>query len=221
MDLTTARGKLRTRIGNPSTGEVPDSTLTECINIAQREIATKFKFYSSRVEGTITTASGTSDYALPSNVKVVRSVWDVTNKLKLRRAGERFNAEALTLYGTNYAKPQWYGRVGSNIRLYPTPDDVYSIKYLGKQIPTDLSADADLITLPDTWLDGLYKLARSKYYDDFAHDVTKAIDAMNSYQIWLKDQPTEIDEEMIDNDSGVVLPTLGTVAPRYDFDHSD
>lgn len=219
MNLTAALADLRTRIGNPNTTEMPDATLTSILNYAQREIATKYKFLIFRVEGSIPTIIGTSDYALPSNVKVVRSVWDVTNKIKLRKAGERFNAESLANYTVN-SKPLWYMRIGNNIRLYPTPDAVYTIKYFGKQVPTDLVAGGDLVVLPDTWIDGLLKLTRAKYYDDIAHDITKAIEAMNSWQLWLQTQPTEIDEENVDNDRGVEMPTLGWTGPRLDWDHS-
>lgn len=219
MNLTTALSDYRSRIGNPSTAEVADVTLTSVLNYSIREIATKYKFLVYRVEGTINTVNGTSDYILPANVNVVRSVWDVTNKMKLRKAGDRFNAESLTNFTIN-SKPQWYLRIGRSIRLYPTPDAVYVIKYLGKQIPTDLVAGGDLITLPDPWLDGMLKLARSKYYDDIAHDVTKAIEAMNSWQMWLSTQPVEIDEENVDNDRGVDMPTLGLTEPRLDWDHS-
>lgn len=219
MNLTTGLTELRVRIGSPIPADISDVALTSILNYTQREIATKYKFLKYRVEGSIPTVIGTSDYTLPSNVNVVRAVWDVTNKVKLRKAGERFNAEALVDYSTN-GKPLWYWRFGTSVRLYPTPDAVYTIKYIGKQIPTDLVAGGDLFTLPDPWLDGMLKLARSKYYDDIAHDITKAIDAMNSYSVWLKDQPVEIDEENVDNDRGVIMPTLGWTGPRLDWDHS-
>ena len=220
MNLTTALGELRTRVGNPSTGEVTDLVLTSVLNYTIREIATKYRFYQFRVEGTIPTVLGTADYALPSNVRVVLSVWDATNRIQLRKTGQRFNATSLTIYSGINGKPQRYGRVGNNIRLFPTPDAVYSIKYLGKQVPADLVAGGDLVVLPDAWMDGMLKLGRAKYYDDIAHNATKAIEAYNSWTLWLETQPTEIDEEKVDDDSGVEIPTLGVVEPRYDWDSS-
>ena len=112
------------------------------------------------------------------------------------------------------AAPQIYIRTGTGITLDPVPDAVYTIKYLYKGKITPLVADADEPVIPDGWDEGIKLLARHKYYDDKG-DLQKAYWATNSYREWMRDQPSEIDEESVDIDSAVELPTLNAGLPRY------
>lgn len=217
--LSSLRTLLRKRIGNPSTTDVPDSDLTELINYAHREIVNKFPFKVNRGETSFNTVAGTQSYSMPTDVFVTRKLYDSTNKRRLVQKGERYFSEHA--FDDN-GQPMYYVRIGSTLRLLPTPDDVYTIKHIYKAKITDLSADGDTVLTGQNWDEGLLKLARVKYYTDLKPDIPKATFFTNDYKLWLQDQPTEVAEESDDIDTGVELPTLaGTSDSRLDFDHED
>lgn len=217
--LATLRTNLRKRIGNPSSTDVTDADLTEIINYAHREIVNKFPFKVTRGETSFTTVAGTQSYDMPTDVFVTRKLYDYTNKRRLLQKGERYFSEHAF---DDQGQPLYYVRIGSTLRLLPTPDDAYDIRHIYKAKTTDLAADGDTVLISQNWDEGILKLARVKYYTDLKPDIPKASFFLNEYKTWLMDQPTEVEEESDDIDMGVEVPTLaGTDDPRLDFDHED
>ena len=89
MNLTAMQTSLRRKIGNPGTGEVPDATLTEHLNNAYRDVATKFSHPKSRKLCSFPTEADTSGYGLPAATGGILKVWDDTNKKRLEKIGPR------------------------------------------------------------------------------------------------------------------------------------
>jgi len=223
VQLSVMRTKLRTRIGNPSITDVPDANLTTHLNDSYREIANKFKFHLVRSRYDFSTVIGTRLYNLPTGSVAILKAQNLTalNEGRIEKLDDRRRAET-TITGVT-GPPTGYIRYQNQIELDPTPDAVYSIRLILKSGITDLSLDADTPVLPVSWHEGIIKLAKYNYYANEQNDLPKATFAKQDFKDWLVDQPTEIDEEKVDFDSGVSLPELNAWAAnrqRLDFDHS-
>lgn len=207
MILSTMRTKLRKRIGNPDIFDVPETDLTEHINSAYRDIADRFRFHKVRKMCTFPTVSGTKDYQLPSALAAIISVRDKTTGQKITKTDVRDDAGQESENSDVQGIPCKYIRFRNFIRFEPTPDGVYSVEIFYKADVVDLSADGDEPILPESWHEGILKLARHYYYDG-KPDVAKAQYALSIYQSWLSTKPVEVDEEKRDLDKGVRIPTL-------------
>lgn len=218
MELSTMRTRLRRRIGNPSVTDVPDSTLTEVINIGYREIADRFRFHDVRVRFEFPTVASTRNYELPAGLLSIIRLRDVDNQ---RRIIKMDDARAAELLDTDTeGQPLHYIRYENTIDLHPTPDDVYDLELYYKGNIVDLVDAADEPVLPEPWHEGILRLAKHYYYIDQG-DAQKSTLAYNEYELWLRTKPVEVDEEKTDFDSGVSVPTLSDrVTQRLDFDHS-
>lgn len=228
MDLTTARSTLRSKIGSPNTTDVPDITLTRLVNAAYREVGTKYPFNEIRCLTSFATVAGQARYNLPSDLAVIRKLWDDTNKKRLTKRGMRYlSAVPMNLQD---AKPRSYVRGPTWIQLVPQPDAIYNILLYYDTSIGDLVNDNDTFVLPLAWHDGIVLKARHLYYDERG-DIGKAIYAKNEWKDWLTDKPSEIDQEKDDmEDVGVILSDLGGEygrrtgrRTRYDetFDYED
>lgn len=207
MNLTMMRTRLRKRVGNPDTTDVPDADLNEHINQAYRDIADRFRFHQVRKLCTFDTSSGNKDYALPSALTAIINVRDRTTGAKLEKTDYFDDATQESADDDVDGIPTKYIRLRNFIRLEPTPDGVYTIELFYKAGITELTADTESPILPDAWHEGIIKLARHYYYD-VKPDVAKAQYALSIYQSWLSTKPVEVDEEKKDLDKGVRIPTL-------------
>ena len=217
MDLSTIRDRLRRRIGSPGTAKVTESDLNENINDAYRDIASKFRHHKSRKQDSITTIVGTTQYALPADVGAVLRVWDDTNKKRLKRRGARFFAELGT---QENGKPKDYVRFGSNLEILPPADGVYTIQVYYSHTIVALT-DAASPALHETWHIGGLHLSEWYYYVDRG-DPEKADSAYKIWLLWIRDKPVEIDDETVDMEQGVIIPTLSeSVSATLDFDESE
>lgn len=225
MNLSTLVTRLRQSIGNPSTGDVIDETLKQCINDSYREIGDKYRFFITRKLCTFTTVSGTSSYTLPaSNVTLMR-VYDLTNKASMIRMsdGEAQDYREDESDSSTYGKPQYYTHYRDWIRFIPVPDGEYTMEIYYRYVMSDLTADDDTPVLPEPWHVGILRLARFNYYEFVANDASKAASAMNAYNQWLQDKPDEVGEELRWSNRGVVVPTLANWNPKNerDFNHGE
>lgn len=97
---------------------------------------------SSGVAGTSVTVASTESYTLPSDLKsvVAVKVLDGTNSRKLRYLmpavyEEKFPYPA----GDSTSTPIWYTWYGTTLKVYPTPDAVYTMPFLYVKYPTEIS----------------------------------------------------------------------------------
>jgi hypothetical protein len=221
MQFSDLRTRLRKRCGNPSTTDVADSDLNEHINDAYVEIANKYRFRAILKRQSISTVAGTRSYDLTAGYHTVKKVWSETTgkEKRLTKIDDRQWSErtALTIQG----EPTGYHLFVGKIEFDPLPDGIYTIVVQARADITALSADSDVPVIPVTWHEGILMLAKYKYYSNQQGDLPKAYAAKNEYKDWLSDQPDEVDEEKMDIDSGVSIPTLGdALTSRLDFDHS-
>jgi hypothetical protein len=222
MDLSTLQTRLRERIGNPDTTDVPNATLTLRINEALVDILDKFTFHAAKTtDSSIVTVDDTESYALPAGVDVLINVRDTTNGVKLRKMDRNEYDELVTSTLRTNAKPTAYFRDLTYIYLDPIPDGAYTIKLRYRKATTELSASGDTPTIPVSWHHGIVLLARVKHYE-VKEDWPKALAAQSAFDSWVSTKSDEIAEEAkVNEDFKVRLPQLETGLSRLDFDHAD
>lgn len=203
--LATLRTSLRSRVGNPTVAEVPNSELDARINEAVKEIADKYRFHQVRRVVTFPTVASTARYTLPTDCLVVMKLRHPLENLQLKKRDETWASERETL---DDGKPTDYLRERDWIQLFPPPDDVYTLELFYKAGPATLVADGDEPVTPSSWDEGVLLLARFKYWDNRL-DAVKATYAQTVWSNWIKDKPVEVDEELAADDTeGVRIPTL-------------
>lgn len=168
------------------------------LNEAYWELLDKFPFREKETTATFPTAEGTRFYKLPSTFEALReiSIEDLTT-------GQHTPLERITQrqYETDYVNstdnentPTHYLREGDGIRLWPTPDDIYTltIKYWTEL--TDLS-DSSEPDIPRQWLEVLKFGAAWRGHFHFGND-SKALTARNTWTSLISAMtPTEAKEE--------------------------
>lgn len=220
VTFLTAQTELRAALGNPATtGSASAANLKTCLNDALLELYDKFRHLRAESAQTITTVASTATYALGATVQAVLFVWDTTNGVRLRKMPEDDLPRTVPVAT---GKPRHYYRSGTNLTLYPVPDAVYSIAAICKVTPTALSADADVMPLPDSWKRGWIKLAAYHFWDTFGADAAKARECYASYQVIINDKPTTAEDESVDPVIGVDLgyATRG-MRDRWTWDQQD
>lgn len=224
--LTVMQGLLRERIGNPTTTDVPDATLTKRLNEALEFIWTRYRFHANRsISSTITTVAGTSGYTLPVACDILRTVRDGTNFRKLEKMGEitwdSISAAKAAESTPTRGKPTRYFRANLTLFLDPVPDGAYVIQVRFRSSFTAMSSGSDVPTIPTSWHFGIVLYARFLHWET-VQDATRAIGAFSVFNAWVKEQPSEFDEEIFADASYNLQPEgLSNPVSRFDFDHSD
>ncbi len=115
--------------------------VADVVNDAYLTIAGSAPWSFLMAEDTIATVDGTSDYSLPAVVETATALWidDTTGRLLRRRAVEQF-AWASDARSAD-AEPWGWGMVDDDtVRLFPTPDAVYTVNVRGWKLPAVLGA---------------------------------------------------------------------------------
>jgi len=222
MNLGQMRTKLRRRIGNPVDPNVTDDLLNEMINQGYRDVADRFRFHKNRKLCTFLTVAGQSNYGLPTELLSIIKMRDMSNGGRIMKSDARQDSEREVDTTDNEGKPKHYTRYKSWVMLRPTPDDEYTIEVFYKADIVDLVSDVEEPILPVVWHYGIVEMAKYYYYMD-QPDLPKAQAAMAAFNDWVSSKPTEVDEEKMDFDTGVAVPTLtqGGSDSRLDFNHSE
>lgn len=220
MNLGEMLVSLRRQLGNPTTTDVTDAVLTECINTAYQEIVSKVNFRRIKQLCRFDTIQSTSTYNLPTPVDAVLKVRNSTSDRRLEKWGDRRHSERMD-DGTE-GDPSYYVLMENFIRVWPVPDGVYTIEVYYRGAVTNLASNGQTPVIPASWHPGIVKLARQHYYDEIEGDLVKSKAAAESFAMWARGRVIEADEEKTDFDSGVsVVPLDSTGTNRLDFNHED
>jgi hypothetical protein len=219
MNLLDMQNKLRSRIGNPTAIDVPDSVLATELNAAYLDIVDRYRFHRARKRCLFSTVIGQARYDLPTDVLAVLRIRDNTNNRKMEKWGDR---QLSSRTDDNLGQPLRYVRYRDWVELNPTPDGVYQMEVFYKFMHEPMIAGTDVPQIPPSWHEGVIVLGKYNYYANVATDAVKAGIAYEAFTLWVSNKPTEIDEESVDIDSGVeVVPLSGDLTPRLDWDHAD
>ena len=121
------------------------------------------------VDTSITTVSGTQEYAIPATImRIQRLTWS-TVKMKAIDLTQ-LDSIFYPIYGgiTSQGNPFYYYIYANNIGLYPVPASAATVQIYGMKRPTAVSSTQQNFTIPDELI---------PYLDDYA-----------LYRCYLKDQ---------------------------------
>lgn len=128
------------------------------INRAYLDVTSRFDLPDLVTSENLTTADGTSDYALAADALFLISLVDTTNNVRLIKKGVSSVDEMTT---TVKDKPKYYARFGLKVIMEPTPDGIYVVKNRYVKQPTELSADGDIPVTSREWDNAiLYRAAQ-------------------------------------------------------------
>ena len=113
MNRAELVASLRGKIGNPTTADVSDAFLHQCLNDAMRHIMDRYPFYASRNIQTFPTVAGTKRYALPSNLSTLLRVWNATQRHRIHKADMRIYANTEDQVSGVQGDPYHYHRLGT------------------------------------------------------------------------------------------------------------
>lgn len=205
MNFAELKSGLRRSVKNPSEEDVPEVDLGEYVNYGYKDLASRYSYHQTRKRCTFVTVNGQDKYQLPLDLASVLRLKDNTHGGKVIKAGDRAVATK-SIYAANYW-PKQYVRYRNYVQLLPTPDGEYVIEVYYIAIPATLTLETDAPVLPETWHVGIIMRARWYYFMERG-DTAQQTAALNNYNIWLSDKPSEIEEESVDIDSSVEVTSL-------------
>lgn len=156
MNLGEIRGQVREFLNEPTEGFWTDAQLNTLINIAHRKLnatisATKEDFFV--VSATFQTVAAQKSYALPSDFRQMLrlEIFDPNDPHAIVKLDEmdfpRIEDEGDWPFSEN-GRPVRYVIRGSQMDLYPIPDQVYNLRIYYDQRQTDLNLDTDVPASP-------------------------------------------------------------------------
>lgn len=205
--LSVLRAQLRRLLGVdaddlPNVTDVsdPDNEVIgadQFLNEAYWEILDKFPFREKERTGTFPTTAGEKFYQTPSSFEALKLI-----SIEDLETGQHTPLDRMTQrqYETDHiestdahSKPTHYLREKNGIRLWPTPDNVYTltIKYLIEL--SDLSGDNATPETPRTWVEIVKYGAAWRGHLHFGNDAK----AINAKAVWksLVDSATPVESK--------------------------
>jgi len=148
LSLGAYRSSVRAVLGNPPTDVISDEELDRDINAAYYEICRLFHHRRLKRDTTFDTVASTNEYALPADYFWMRVVKDDTSILKLDHKSLSW-IEARE-DGTEGPPTAWTTE-DQNLRLWPTPDDTYTIHEWYYARPSRLTSVDQEDVLEEEW----------------------------------------------------------------------
>lgn len=167
-----------TRLREETVAQVPLQTYSNqigaLVNSAKREVEDAWPWSHLWTELDVATSSGTSEYTLTGwgYRSSVKDVYDITGSSRLHSL-TRERWRTLTDIGTaasgrpNYYRIKSYDSGDPVMEVYPTPDDIRTLRVYGHVSQADLAMDDDELSVPE-WpvILGAYARAVSERGED-------------------------------------------------------
>jgi hypothetical protein len=158
MDSGDMIAYVRQSIGSPPTSEIGDDDILRRLNQVYMRLGTQLPMPELYTSTTITTSSGTAAYSVGTGVLVMLDIANSTDGTTMRwitpNQYEKYYA-ADTTTGSPQFGVQSYSSTNATtfVKLYPTPDGVYTIRVGYRKEPTELvTSPADNYTdYSDSW----------------------------------------------------------------------
>lgn len=166
MSASQNLAQLRTEVENHGFDDVQfgGSRIDQYINEAIGKATAKVQYYVDEAANDFNTVVGTTLYSLPTDFGKNRSLHFQTTSTFV---GELEQVTLGTLdrsSATVTGVPRYYAFSGSNLLLYPTPDNVYALEQRYWAVPALLVNDGDEPTIPPEYQDMLIYWALKRGY---------------------------------------------------------
>ena len=154
LDLIQLKDELRAHLGVDD-NDLPDADADLLLNRAYWELLDKFPFREKEVSGTFQTVVGTAIYGMPSPFEALRQL-----SIEDLETGQHTPLKRMTVYEyeklfvnqtTLQSKPWGYVRESCSAKLYPTPDQIYTLTIKYWTTLADLVNDTDTPPIPQVW----------------------------------------------------------------------
>jgi hypothetical protein len=154
IEIAELRTELREHLGVDET-ELDNTQADLLLNRAYWELLDKFPFREKEVTITFPTVAGTRLYDVPSPFEALRllsveDLDDFSHKTLDRMSVLEYEKKYVNQEDSQ-AKPTHYVREGCAVRLYPTPDDVYTLTMKYWTVLADLSDSNTDPCIPQSW----------------------------------------------------------------------
>ena len=154
LDAPTMILELRGYTGEDSS-DLPDDSALILLNQSWWEIMDKFQFREKEFTASWTTVAGTINYPVPQPFEALRmiSIVDLNGQhYKLKRMIPSVYENVYSSDSSQQAIPTDYVREGCMIRLWPTPDQTYTIIAKYWTVLADLSTTGHTLPeIPQVW----------------------------------------------------------------------
>lgn len=153
--LADMRRRVRKALGGLDEDDLSTVDLDGLINTSIEELSDKFPFREKEKVASFVTSIGFRSYDLPTGFESIRSlsISDLTTNLSTKLVlmttdvyETRFDSDV-----DNYGFPTNYFREGDCIKLWPTPDNIYTITLRYNKPLEDLINESDTPNMPQNW----------------------------------------------------------------------
>lgn len=154
FDIDSFRDEVRDHLGVDE-DDLPNTQLDLLINRSYQWLLDEFKFRVEEKSVTFPTIEGERNYDLPSNFESLRGI-SIEHLTTMQHTSlDRMTNDEYELKYVNDSDeenyPTHYVREGLCIRLWPTPDDIYTMTLKYNKLLTDLSDDNPTPEIPKAW----------------------------------------------------------------------
>lgn len=195
MNLGAYRADVRADTGFPPTDVVSQDEIDRRINDSYFEILGDFRHNRMKRDSTTSTVNGTQEYALPADYWYMRVFKDDTNVQRLTYKRLEW-IEEQDQGTTDIGQPLYWTVEDTNVRVYPTPDRIYTLHfwYMARPAPLTLSTDQDVLEREWTEIIKLGAVQRVFY---LLGEIDRQVHAMNLQQRLVDKimEATDIDAE--------------------------
>lgn len=155
LDIAALRTALRKATGTDNS-DMPDPDTDLYLNRAYWELLDKYHFREKEVTVTFATIAGTRLYAVPSPFEALRqlSILDpaTSQHNKLDQMTPEEYEKVYNEATTSQKLPERYVREACNVRLWPTPDAVYTVTMKYWTVLADLNGVSNTAPpIPQSW----------------------------------------------------------------------
>lgn len=199
LSLVRMRQLVRKPVGmDTDDPDLTDADIDEYLNRSFWEIQDKFPFREKEKTGTFVTQVGIRNYEMPKPFDSLISLAIVdattTQHHPLTYASPREYELIYNESDNSEGKPRKYVREDCFARLWPTPDQAYTVVIRRRVILADISESNDTFSIPQVWYEIIVYGAVWRIFIDLG-DFQRA-SAMKAHQVSLVNtiQPTEIKE---------------------------
>jgi len=219
FDIVRMRLKVRKPLGiEPDDTDLTDPDIDEYLNLSYWEIQDKFPFREKERTATFLTIAGERVYPMPEPYDALVSLaildFETTSGqfTKLTRMTTDEYENTYNSNTTSQGKPERYTRENCFVRLWPTPDKIYTMSMKRLITLEDLSSSQLLPEIPRAWWEVITAGAVWRAFVDYG-DFDRS-QAVKAHQIALINSlvPVASKEERDSREAGV-----NVIRPSYDL----